>query len=63
MNERPNIFTEMLTVRQLQAQLKIGRNKTYELIRSGEIPSKRIGRQIRIRQADIIDYLNPQNNI
>lgn len=63
MNERPNIFTEMLTVRQLQSQLKIGRNKTYELIRSGEIPSKRIGRQIRIRQADIIDYLNPQNNI
>ena len=61
MTEQPNIFTEMLTVRQLQTQLKIGRNKTYELIRSGEIPSKRIGRQIRIRQADIIDYLMPIN--
>ena len=54
--------TEMMTVKELQAQLKIGRNKAYELIRSGEIPSINIGRQIRILKADVIDYLSYKAN-
>jgi excisionase family DNA binding protein len=56
MNTSPQ--PEVLTVRELQKMLKLGRNKTYELLRSKEIPSIRIGRQIRIRNIDITSYLN-----
>jgi excisionase family DNA binding protein len=52
--------SEVITVRELQQLLRIGRNKTYELLRSGEIPYCKIGRQIRIRLADVEMYLRPQ---
>ncbi len=37
--------------------LGLGRTKTYELLRSGEIPSYRIGRIRRIRREDIEAWL------
>ncbi|MCD8088988.1 MAG: helix-turn-helix domain-containing protein [Oscillospiraceae bacterium] len=38
--------------------LGIGRTKAYELIRSGQIRSIRIGRQLRISKSDLLDYLD-----
>ena len=38
----------MLSVDQLAAALGIGRNTAYDLVRSGQIQSTRIGHQIRI---------------
>lgn len=40
--------SDILTVEDLQAVLKIGRNTAYDYIKSGEVPSFRVGRQIRI---------------
>lgn len=37
--------------------LGLGRTKTYELLRSGEIPSYKIGRVRRIRRSDIEGWL------
>lgn len=37
-----------LTVEQAAAVLGIGRNTTYDMVRSGRIESIRLGRQIRI---------------
>jgi excisionase family DNA binding protein len=37
--------------------LGLGRTKTYELLRSGEIPSYKIGRVRRIRRRDIEAWL------
>ena len=37
--------------------LGIGRNTAYELIRSGQIRSIRIGRQIRIPRDALLDFL------
>jgi excisionase family DNA binding protein len=37
--------------------LGLGRTKTYELLRSGEIPSYKIGRVRRIRRQDIEAWL------
>jgi len=51
----------MLTVQEVQALLRIGRNKTYELIRSGELPSIRIGRQIRISKTAIEQFIVGKN--
>ena len=37
--------------------LGLGRTKTYEMLRSGEIPSYKIGRVRRIRRQDIEAWL------
>lgn len=38
----------LLTVRQVEAALQLGRTRTYELLRSGQLPMLRVGRLIRV---------------
>ncbi len=47
-----------LRVEDLIEILHIGRNTAYELVRSGQIHSIKIGRQLRIPKQALIDYLN-----
>ena len=47
-----------LRVEDLMPILGIGRNTAYELVRSGQIHSIKIGRQLRIPKQALIDYLN-----
>jgi excisionase family DNA binding protein len=53
---------EWYTVDELQRWLRLGRSKTYELITSGEIPSYRIGRVLRIRRQDVEVWLEKNSN-
>ena len=46
-----------LRVEDLIPLLGIGRNTAYRLVRSGEIRSIKIGRQIRIPRQVLLDYL------
>lgn len=46
-----------LRVEDLMPLLGIGRNTAYELIRSGQIRSVRIGRQIRIPRESLLEFL------
>ena len=46
-----------LRVEDLMPILGIGRNTAYKLVRSGQIRSVRIGRQIRIPKDAILEYL------
>lgn len=46
-----------LRVEGLMPILGIGRNTAYELIRSGQIRSVRIGRQIRIPRDALLEFL------
>ena len=48
---------EMLTTDELIRWLGLGRTKVYELLRSGEIPSYKIGRVRRIRRQDVEAWL------
>ena len=48
---------EWFTTDELVRWLGLGRTKTYEMLRSGEIPSYRIGRIRRIRRQDIEAWL------
>lgn len=41
-------WPELLTPDELRHILRVSRNTTYELLRRGEIPHLRFGRQIRI---------------
>ena len=46
-----------LRVEDLMPILSVGRNTAYELVRSGQIRSIRIGKQLRIPKQDLIAYL------
>ena len=46
-----------LQVEDLMPILGIGRNTAYQLIRSGQIRSVRIGRQIRIPREALLEFL------
>ncbi len=47
-----------LSVEDLMPILGIGRNTAYELVRSGQIVSIRVGRKIRIPKNAVIAYLS-----
>lgn len=48
---------ERFTTDELVRWLGLGRTKTYEMLRSGEIPSYKIGRVRRIRRQDVEVWL------
>lgn len=51
-------YPDVLTVRQLAQILGIGQNAAYQLVSSGSIGYKRIGKNIRIPKVCVVDYLN-----
>ena len=53
-------YKDVLTLKEVQNILKIGRNKTYELLRNGTIKSIRIEKQYRIPKINVIKYLQNQ---
>jgi len=60
MNTKYCSFDELpltLRVEDLMPILGIGRNTAYELVRSGQIRSIRIGRQLRIPKEAVQEYL------
>ena len=48
----------VLSVPELASVLHIGRNAAYDLVNTGKIRSIRIGKNIRIPQSALLDYLN-----
>ena len=50
-------YDDILTFKEYQRVLKIGRNKAYQLLQNKSIKSIRIGTEYRIPKQCIIDYL------
>ncbi len=48
----------ILTVRQVAEYLQISKSKIYYLIQRRSIPFIRLNRNVRIRQSDLIAWLN-----
>jgi putative molybdopterin biosynthesis protein len=49
--------SNLLTAEDVAKQLRIKKYTVYELIKRGELPSSKVGKQVRISQADIDFYL------
>lgn len=47
----------MLTVEETARVLRIGRNRAYEAVSQGSIPSIRIGRKIRVPRKALADWI------
>ncbi len=54
-----NPFTEarLLTVNEVADVLRVSRMTVYRLIKTGEMPALRVGRNYRLREEDVHSYL------
>lgn len=57
-------YSDVLTVQDVMTILHIGRSKAYELLRTNEIPSMKIGKKYIVPKHLLIDFLsnNQANN-
>ena len=63
--QRPTSFEDLpltLRVEDLMPILGIGRNTAYELVRSGQIRSIRVGRQLRVPKDAVMEFLAYDTN-
>lgn len=51
---------EYLKVPEIAGVLRIARSRAYELVGSGEIPSVRIGRSVRVSRKELERWLEEQ---
>ena len=51
---------EIYTVPEVAAYLKICKSKLYSMIRKGEFPHIRIGKNVRILESDLEEYIEKQ---
>ncbi|MBI4475968.1 MAG: helix-turn-helix domain-containing protein [Acidobacteria bacterium] len=61
--ETPNHDTNtspFLTLGEVLRYLRVNARTVYRLIRSGELPATRVGRQWRIRESDLEQWLETQ---
>jgi len=49
--------TDLLTVKEVAALLRVGLTTAYALLKAGEIPSVKIGRQYRVRSDAVQKYI------
>lgn len=50
-------YRDIVNIDELMEMLGIGRNKAYELLRSGQIKHKVIGKKYKIPKKYVIEYL------
>ena len=48
---------QLFTVKQVQQQLELGHTKVHELLRTGEIPSIKIGRSRRVTSEGLKEFI------
>lgn len=52
--------TKILTISEVAEYLKISKAKIYLLVSKNEIPHIRLGRNVRIKESDLIRWLEKQ---
>ena len=63
LNDTDAGFQAFLTTEEVLAYLRITPRTVYRLIRSGELPALRIGRQWRFRRTDLDAWLERQRTL
>lgn len=56
----PGMSERLLTAAEVADQLRVSTMTIYRLIRSGELPAVRVGRNYRVRAGDLDAYLEQQ---
>ena len=50
----------LLTVAEVAATMRVSNMTVYRLIKSGELPALRVGKNYRVRESDVDRYLSEQ---
>ena len=50
-------YVDVLETKDICRILKIGKRSAYQILQSGELPSRRIGRIYKVSKVDLLDYL------
>ena len=53
-----NKYPDILTVKDVMEILRVGKNTAYQLLNSGEIRSRKVGKKYLIPKKSVIDYIN-----
>lgn len=53
-------YPDVVSVEQLMDMLQIGQVLAYKLVKSGEIKSRKVGREYKIPKVNVIAYLNKE---
>ena len=48
---------ELMTVQEVASRLRVKRNTVYEMLRRGDLPSAKVGKQLRVRRVDLEEKL------
>lgn len=51
-------YPDVVSVDELQAMLRIGRNSAYDLLRSGAIQTLKIGKKYIIPKLNVVKYIS-----
>jgi excisionase family DNA binding protein len=51
----------LLTVSEVAATMRVSNMTVYRLIKSGDLPALRVGKNYRIREADVAKYLSERS--
>lgn len=52
--------SDLLNMREVSRELGMGKSWTYQRIKSGEIPSLRIGGNYKVRRRDLMEWIEEQ---
>lgn len=63
MNEMFKDYPDIVSVEQLMKMLQIGQVLAYKLVKSGEIKSRKVGREYKIPKIYVIAYLNKGSDV
>lgn len=50
----------MLTIPEVAEYLKMSRSKVYQLVQKRRIPHVKMGRNVRIKESDLVDWIEEQ---
>jgi excisionase family DNA binding protein len=51
----------LLTVAEVAAIMRVSNMTVYRLIKNGDLPALRVGKNYRIRESDVDDYLSERS--
>ncbi len=54
---RPFVGDRLLTVGEVAATMRVSNMTVYRMIKSGQLPAIRVGKNYRIRESDVDRYL------
>lgn len=58
---RPFVGDRLLTVGEVAATMRVSNMTVYRLIKSGDLPALRVGKNYRIRESDVDGYLSDRS--